>query len=85
MLDTLDKTKKAILIALVEGRELTLLVRRLKRSRSAPQDHEQRLGRRIREQPGDDILRQVQAKPGWTDTMDALRERLACRADRRAA
>lgn len=69
----------------VEGRELTLLVSRLMRSRSALQDRKQRLGQLIREHLGEDILRQVQLEPSWTNTLDALRARLACRAARRTA
>ncbi len=85
VIGSLDRTAKAILVALVEGRELTLLVSRLKRSRSALQDRKQRLGRLIREHLGEDILKQVQREPSWTNTLHAIRERLACRAERRAA
>jgi hypothetical protein len=85
VIGSLDKTKKAILIALVEGTELTLLVSRLKRSRSALQDRKQRLGRLVRERLGEDILQQVQLEPSWTNTLHAIRQRLACRSERRAA
>lgn len=85
VITALDRTSKAILIALVEGTELTRLVRRLRRSRSSLQTDKARLERKIREHLGHDILRQVQAQPAWTDTMEALRERLLCRAERRAA
>ena len=85
MANALDRTAKAILIALVEGRELTLLVRRLKRSRSSLQDDKARLDRLIREHLGKDILVQIQASPGWRNTLDAVLERFACRAERRAA
>jgi hypothetical protein len=85
VLDALDRSAKAILVALVEGVELIRLVRRLKRSRSALQGHKQRLGRLIREHLGQDILVTVQSRPAWTSTIDAVRERLACRAERRAA
>jgi hypothetical protein len=85
VVDSLDWTAKAILIALLEGRELTLLVRRLRRSRSSLQTDKVRLGRFVREHLGQDILVQVQARPGWRNTLDAMLERFACRADRRAA
>jgi hypothetical protein len=85
VLDGLDRTGKAILVALVEGRKLTLLVRRLRRSRSAIQDSKVRLGRLVKEQLGADILRQVQTRPAWHSGLDAIQERLACRAERRAA
>lgn len=65
LLDALDRTAKAILVALLEGRELTLLVKRLKRSRSALQSDKVRLGRLIREYLGNDILsRCSRSQPG---------------------
>jgi len=85
VLDSMDKIKKAILVALVDGTELTLLIRRLGRSRSSLQDQKRTLGRLIREHLGQDILVQVQARPGWRNTLDAVMERFACRAERRAA
>jgi hypothetical protein len=84
VIQSLDRTAKAILAALVEGREPTLLVRRLKRSRSTLHYDKLRLGRLIRERLGHDILVQAQSRPGWTSTVEAVRERLACRAERRA-
>ena len=72
-------------MALVEGTELTLLVRRLRRSRSSLQSDKARLGRKILEELGDEILVMVQTRPAWTTALDALRERLTCRAERRAA
>jgi hypothetical protein len=85
VLDSLDRTAKAVLTALVEGRELTLLVSRLRRSRTSLQNDKIRLGRVIRECLGEDILIQVQVRPTWTHTLDAVRERLTCRAERRLA
>ena len=85
VLNAADRTAKAILVALVEGTELTLLVRKLGRSRSFLQSHKDRLGRLVREKLGDEILRQVESKPLWADTVDAVRERLTCQAERRAA
>ena len=85
VLDAMDETGMAILIALLEGRELTLLVRPLRRSRSSLQTDKVRLGRLIRDHLGENILVDVQSRPAWTNTIDAVRERLACRAERRAA
>jgi hypothetical protein len=84
VINSLDRTARAILVALAECRELTLLVRPLKRSRSALHYDKVRLGRVIQDHLGQDILRQVQTKSAWTNTMDAAREKLACRAERRA-
>ena len=82
---TLDRHGKAILVALAEGRELTLLVKPLRRSRTSLQNDKVRLGHLIREHLGGDILAEIQSRPGWTCGLDAVRERLACRAERRAA
>src|ERR1019366_5567593 len=83
--DSLDRTKKAILIAMAEGRELTPLVRRLKRSRTALHYDKVKLGRLIQECLGQDILVQAQARPGWRNTLAAIQERLTCRAERRGS
>jgi hypothetical protein len=83
--DSLDRTAKAILVALVEGRELTLLVSRLKRSRTALHYDKVKLGRLIQACLGKDILVQAQARPGWRNTLDVIQEWLTCRAERRAA
>ena len=85
MIDSLDRTAKAILVALIEGRELTLLVRPLKRSRTALHYDKVKLGRQIQACLGQDILVQAQARPGWRNTLNAVQERFACRAERRAA
>ncbi len=84
VVQSLDRRAKLILVALVEGRELTLLVHRLKRSRSALQGDKLRLGRLVQSCLGRDILVQAQSRPGWTNTIEAIRQRLACRAERRA-
>ena len=81
----LDRLTCAILQAFVEGRELTLLVPVLGRSRSTLQTHKQRLARLMRECLGEDILRQVQELPGWHDGVHAGRERAACRWERQVA
>jgi len=84
VVNSLDRTAKAILVALSEGRELTLLVRPLNRSRSALHYDKARLGRLIQACLGQDILLQAQTRVAWKDTLDAVRERLACRLERRA-
>ena len=84
VLDSLDGTKKAILVAMVEGRELTPLVGRLKRSRTALHYDKVKLGRLIQACLGQDILIQAQARPGWRNTLDVIQKRFTCRAERRA-
>jgi hypothetical protein len=81
----LDRVTRTILRALANGQELTLLVPGLGRSRSTLQTHKQRLARLVREYLGEDILRQVQALPGWQDGVHASREKAACRWERQVA
>ena len=84
VIESLDRTAKAILMALIEGRELTLLVSRLKRSRTTLHYDKVKLGRLIQTCLGQDILIQAQARPGWRNPLNVIQERLTCRAERRA-
>jgi len=79
LVQTLDEVAKEILCALGSGTKLTLLVSPLGRSRSSIQADKERLANSIREQLGEDILRQVQERPRWHDNISAIREELACR------
>jgi hypothetical protein len=83
--EKLDAVAKAILDALVAGQELTTLVSRLGRSRSALQDHKNRLAGLIREEFGPDILALAEERAAWRNNLDSARERQACRWDRQAA
>jgi hypothetical protein len=81
----LDSKSREVLLCLVEGGELTSLVPKLKRSRSALQQDKHCLARLVREHLGQDILRQVQELPRWLINVAASRERLACRVERQLA
>jgi hypothetical protein len=85
LLAALDATTRAVLLCLVAGVELTTLVPKLKRSRSAIQSDKHRLARLVSDHLGDDILRQVQELPRWVINITANRERLACRVERQIA
>ena len=85
LVDSLDANTRQVLLCLVSGVELTTLVSKLKRSRSALQSDKHRLARLVTEHLGNDILRLVQELPRWTDNLLASRERCACRAERQAA
>ena len=78
----LDATAREVLGCLIEGQDLTTLVVKLKRSRSAIQSHKERLAQLVREHLGEDILVQVQESPRWTDNIAANREKAACRYER---
>ena len=79
---SLDAMAREVLASLVSGEELTHLVPKLKRSRSALQNDKQRLARLVREHLGQDVLSQVQELPRWMDNLTAKSEKLACRAER---
>jgi hypothetical protein len=64
---------------------LTILVPKLKRSRSSLQGDKLRLAELVRAHLGPEILRQVQEQPHWRDSLDASRQRLACRFERQPA
>ena len=79
----LDPTARAVLGCLMEGQDLTTLVPKLRRSRSALQNDKDRLAQLVREHLGEDILVQVQESPRWTDNIAANRQKAACRYERR--
>ncbi len=83
--EQIDDVAKAVLQYLANGMELTILARKLNRSRSALQGDKDRLAQRIRECMGEDILDQVQDRPGWRNGIDATQEKRACRWERQAA
>jgi len=45
--------------------------------------HKRRLADAIANFMGNDIIIQIQRRPGWKDSINASRERLACREERR--
>jgi hypothetical protein len=85
LIQDLNDVAREILTALANGLELTLLVPRLGRSRSALQSDKRDLAKCVREHLGDDILRQVQERPAWQNNIAAMRERLACYRERLCA
>jgi hypothetical protein len=82
LVDALDAAALAVLQCLLEGGELTSLVPKLKRSRSALQYDKEKLARLAIEHLGPDILTEVQRLPQWKDNLVASREKMACRYDR---
>jgi hypothetical protein len=45
--------------------------------------HRERLALKIQEYMGADIIIQIQRRPGWKDSIDATRMKMACRDERR--
>ena len=64
MIQQLDAITKAVLVCLATCEELTSLVERFRKSRSTIQNHKDRLARLIKDFMGEDILRQIQERPG---------------------
>jgi len=85
LLASLDGRAREILRCLWTGAELTTLVPKLKRSRSALQADKRRLASSVRAHLGADIVRQVQELPRWINNVTPRREKMACRAERQAA
>ncbi len=75
----LDPGAREVLACLSQGEDLTTLVPKLRRSRSALQGDKNRLARLVREHLGTDILSQVQARPRWMDNIAANRQKEQCR------
>jgi len=85
LLLALDVRTSAVLVCLVQGEDLTTLVPKLKRSRSAIQSDKRHLARLTLAHLGQDVLKQAQQWPPWRDNVTANRERLACRYERLSA
>ena len=82
LIQQLDEITKAVLVCLASCEELTGLVKRFRKSRSTIQNVKERLAKVVKEHLGEDILRQVQERPGWHNDMRVTREKLACRWER---
>ncbi len=68
---------------LLAGRNLSELARALGLDRSTIQHFKNRLAGKILDYMGHDILIEIRRLPGWKDSLNATRERLVCRNDRR--
>jgi DNA-binding CsgD family transcriptional regulator len=80
---SLSARDQAIINCLVEGKPLASLARRRHLNNSTLLYHKERLALKIQNFMGTDILIQIRRKPNWKDSLDASRERLACREERR--
>ncbi len=83
LLTRLTAREKAIVMHLLDGLTVSDAAKAFRVSRSAMQQCKNRLVRLIREFMGVDILIEVLRLPGWKDNLNASRERLACRFERR--
>jgi FixJ family two-component response regulator len=79
----LPPPEKAIITLMVQGKSGSAMARKLKVTVSAIQTGKRHLAKAIVELMGPDILLQVRKLPRWRDSINASRERLACREQRR--
>jgi DNA-binding NarL/FixJ family response regulator len=83
LLTRLTEREKAVVVYLLEGKTVSDVAWAFKVSRSTMQESKNRLVNLIREFMGADILVEILRLPGWKDSLNASRERLACRFERR--
>ena len=80
---SLSARDQAIINCLVKGKPLASLTRRRHLNNSTILYHKERLVLKIQDFMGSDILIQIRRKPNWKDSLDATREKMACREERR--
>ena len=83
LMASLSARDQAIISCLVEGKPLASLARRRHMNNSTLLYHKRHLADAIQNYMGSDILIQIRRKPHWKNDLDASRERLACREERR--
>ena len=79
----LSKRERTMVVFVSEGKTLRDAAHVLKVSDSTMQNSKRNLGVKILEFMGLDILVQVQRLPGWKKDLEATREKMACRIERR--
>jgi predicted trehalose synthase len=79
----LSEREKAVIKCLMEGRSLRNAAKRFRVCDSTMQGDKQKLAVKIQDFMGRDILIQIRRKPNWKDALDATREQIACREERK--
>ena len=79
----LSERERTMVVYVAEGKTLRDAAHVLKVSDSTMQNSKRNLGVKILEFMGIDILVQVQRLPGWKKDLEATREKMACRIERR--
>jgi DNA-directed RNA polymerase specialized sigma24 family protein len=81
----LPERERVAVVLVAEGKSLREAARLLGVSDSTMQSSKRRLGVKILEFMGADILVEVRRRPQWRNSLEATRERQACRVQRQAA
>jgi DNA-binding CsgD family transcriptional regulator len=79
----LSEKDKTIIQFIVEGKPLASLARRRHLNTSTLLYHKNRLALKIQDFMRSDILIQIRRKPNWKNSLDATREKMACREERK--
>jgi FixJ family two-component response regulator len=82
-LATLTDREKSIVEGLLAGLNGSEIARSFKADPSTIRYFKQRLGMKILDFMGPDILREIVRRPGWKNGLVAAREKLACKNRRR--
>jgi DNA-directed RNA polymerase specialized sigma24 family protein len=81
----LPERERVAVVLVAEGKTLREAARYLGVSESTMQTSKRRLGVKILEFMGTDIMIEVRRRPQWRNSLEATRERQACRVQRQAA
>jgi hypothetical protein len=79
----LSAREKAIVLLTIEGKCGAAIARALKTSSYTVQNSKHQLASKIIEFMGPDIIIAIQRRPGWEDSINATRMKMACREERR--
>lgn len=81
--DALLPRQKAIITLMIQGKSGSAMARKLKVTVSAIQTGKRHLAKAIIAMMGEDVLSQVTKLPRWRQDLQAIREKMACREERR--
>ncbi|MGA2160480.1 MAG: hypothetical protein ABSG90_14860 [Dehalococcoidia bacterium] len=83
LMNGLSKRDQAIIYCLIEGKPLASLARRRHLNTTTILYHKRRLADAIARYMGPGIIAESIRRPGWRDSIDATRMKMACRDERR--
>ena len=78
----LPARERAVVELLIEGKSGSAIARKLKTTDSRIQTIKRHLAKAIVEFMGPEILQEIQKLPAWKNSINASRERLACKHER---
>jgi ATP/maltotriose-dependent transcriptional regulator MalT len=79
----LSKRERSVVLLMIEGKCGAAIARALRTSAYTVKNSKHHLASKIIEFMGPDIIQQIQRRPGWKDSINATREKMAYREERR--